>query len=292
MGKYLEYVRVQHGARGALRNRLRTAVLNGLSKVQKDKSGNFARCFCFHYVFDDQQEMFADQLDILAEIGEFVTGSEFASISSGSLACDGRYFHITFDDALTCVADNAYPILLERGIPATVFVNSCMANPDPQDEVIWRQATNYLPGIPVMNWNDIRRIAASAGWQIGAHGRTHTSLAKVSSNARVLRGEIFDCKSEIEKNIPGYSCDLFAWPFGGIQHIDGLSLEAIKQAGFEACFSLVREQVVPGVTDPFLIPRHHIEPHWPLGQLRFFALGGLERARDYSSIQNAERRVS
>jgi peptidoglycan/xylan/chitin deacetylase (PgdA/CDA1 family) len=49
---------------------------------------------------------------------------EFIEISKSNVKLNQNYFHITFDDGLANFYKVVAPILLERKIPATVFVNS------------------------------------------------------------------------------------------------------------------------------------------------------------------------
>jgi len=68
-----------------------------------------------------EPELFAAQLDCLADAGaQFLTVSEIAAaLRSGDLP--GRGVAVTFDDGMTSVAENAAPLLAERGLTSTVF---------------------------------------------------------------------------------------------------------------------------------------------------------------------------
>ena len=59
--------------RGHLRQALRNAAVSGLALNASWPEEPFLRCLYCHYVFDDQEEMFRAQLEMLLAQGTFVT---------------------------------------------------------------------------------------------------------------------------------------------------------------------------------------------------------------------------
>jgi peptidoglycan/xylan/chitin deacetylase (PgdA/CDA1 family) len=116
---------------------------------------------------------------------------------------------ITFDDGLANFGEIAAPLLLEHGLPVTLFVVS---------EAVG--ATNVWPGggdagIPVMrllDWNELGRLA-EAGVTLGAHTRTHPRLETLDANA--VEGEIVDSKARLRAEL-GIDATTFAYPYGSI----------------------------------------------------------------------------
>lgn len=256
-------------ARRFARNRL----LDLRSLLRPSPGERFLRCLYAHYVFDDQRESFEALIDALLTLGEFVSSDEAVSMARGERRIDGRYFHLSFDDGLACIARNAVPVLAARDIRAIVFVNSAVAGgAGERERTTWERATNYRRRLEVMDWD----MLAGSGLEIGAHTRTHRRLSEISHDQTLLRFEIFECKSEIENNI-GRSCKYFAWPFGRMTDVDSPTLRAVREAGFEAAFGGFRMTINPEKINPYMIPRHHFEPHWPLRHVLFFALGGMEK---------------
>lgn len=265
-----ESVRRPASVRAKLRAVLRSALLSLLgASVSPRRPRRQIRFLMGHYVFDDQRRQFERHISMLRTLGEFVSTADALSMLRGEIPVDGSYFHLSFDDGLACLARNALPVLDKARIRALVFVNSAVAAPgaDSAERDAWEKATNYAKALLVMDWNTL----AESGFEIGAHTRTHVCLSSVSTDQALLNREIAGCKAEIEAAL-GRPCRYFAWPFGRRTDVDETSLDVIRNAGFEAAFGGFRAPVVPGRTDPFMIPRHHFEPHWPQSHVRYFAL--------------------
>ncbi|MEM7061308.1 MAG: hypothetical protein AAF557_27335, partial [Pseudomonadota bacterium] len=94
------------------------------------------------------------------------------------------------------------------------------------------------------------------------------------SNSR-MEDEIAGSKADIEARLRS-PCRMISWPYGTRTAADDRSLEFVRRTGYAACFSAIRGQVVPRRTNPFSIPRHHFEAHWPMSQFRYFVHGGWE----------------
>jgi peptidoglycan/xylan/chitin deacetylase (PgdA/CDA1 family) len=90
----------------------------------------------YHKVSDEEQTFskylyvprkvldFKKDLDVLCKYYNPISMQEFMGISKQKDPLKKNYFHITFDDGLSNFYNIAAPILLEKNIPATVFVNS------------------------------------------------------------------------------------------------------------------------------------------------------------------------
>ena len=260
-------VRGPNSLKRRIRGAARSAYLSGRGALRRKAGSRRAlHCIMGHYVFDDQREVFASQIAMLRDRGEFVSTENAVAMVTGAVPVDGHYFHLSFDDGLECLLRNAAPILDAAGIPTLVFVNSALAGgATPTERVQWERATNYATSLRVMDWTQL----AASGFEVGAHSRTHYRLSDISGSEVLLRSEIAGCKTEIEAAL-GRTCDYFAWPFGSHRDIDDTAHRAIRSTGYKASFSAVRESIVPGRTDPYSIPRHHFEPQWPLNHLKYF----------------------
>lgn len=266
-----------------LRRRARDAILTGASLLQRSSSERFVRCLGAHYVFDDQRHDFDRLMMRLRNLGEFITTSDLLEIMRGQNPLDGRYFHLSFDDGLASVWRNGLPILAEREIPATLFINSGVISSDaPVVRVGWERATNYAQSLSVMSWEQLRS-AQDAGFEVGAHTRSHCRLADISSDPERLEVETAGCKRDIEEAL-GTRCRTFAWPFGTLADVNETAIQAIQNAGYDAAFGLMRAPIESSHNSTFAIPRHHFEPQWPWRHVRFFARGGLERRFDLNDL--------
>jgi peptidoglycan/xylan/chitin deacetylase (PgdA/CDA1 family) len=246
-----------------------------LARFSKPKPHPSLRILCCHYVFDDQIAAFDAQIQYLLTIGSFITISDVIDILNGVKALDKHYFHISFDDGFRNIITNAWPVLRNYNVPATFFIPTAIISGD--DEVVRHfclNRANYPDVIDIAKWNDLA-IAQEQGLTIASHTRTHARFCEISHSVAKLEEEIRGSKAEIEKHL-GQPCNYIAWPFGRLSDVDKASLEFVKRAGYRACFGAFRGCVEPRKTNPFCIPRHHIEPHWPLGHVKFFTQGGME----------------
>lgn len=259
-----------------LRAGLRNQLLNLQSTLYRSKNKKFIRCLYSHYVFDDQKKKYEQIIKELKNLGEFIKTDDAYDLISGNTPIDGKYFHLSYDDGLGCLNKNAAPILVELEVPAIIFINSDL--PDTTDIEIrssWESATNYAKPLSILTWKELKHLSQN-GFDIGSHTKTHKKLSDISSNSILLEQEIIGCKSKIEQEL-GLECKYFAWPYGVLPAVDKKSISVVKKAGFKACFGVYRYEIIPGVTNPFLIPRSHFEPQWPVKHIKYFSLGGMEK---------------
>ncbi|MFT5082449.1 MAG: biofilm PGA synthesis lipoprotein PgaB [Lentisphaeria bacterium] len=127
---------------------------------------------------------------------------------------------ITFDDGYRSIYTEAYPRLLKRKWPFTIFVNSL-----PHDD----KNPRYL------SWEQMREMAAH-GATIGNHSDSHTYMIRQRADetymqfAQRRQREIEFAEQRIKKEI-GVSHKLFAYPFG---EYDVKLKKLLKRLGFLA----------------------------------------------------------
>jgi peptidoglycan/xylan/chitin deacetylase (PgdA/CDA1 family) len=137
---------------------------------------------------------------------------------------------ITFDDAWADNHTNALHHLLERRIPATLFV------PSRQLDRPGRMTTAQL------------LETAAAGVSIGAHSRTHPEL--VSCDDAELEWEVRGSREDLE-DLLGTPCTRFAYPAG---QLDARVRAAVASAGFRSAVTATRGWATAGV-DTLAVPR-------------------------------------
>ena len=159
---------------------------------------------------------FAAQLDCLRECGAEVLA--LSDLFAGLL--DHRLPHralaITFDDGLLSVAETAVPLLIERGMRATIF---CVAGRLGGDNR-WSTQPPTAPRRALATSAALADLAA-AGFEIGAHGVQHMPLSKLSPHE--LRREIVDSREMLEQQL-GTPVAGFAYPYGAIPGAAGQAL--------------------------------------------------------------------
>ncbi len=204
---------------------------------------------------------FAAPMDAVAASGrEVMTVAQVARrLATGRDA--SRAVCITFDDGYRSVADHAWPILKQRGMTATTYFVTGMADFRPA----WLQrlfpaifsgdaqearaalekviATGAIPdpaiardpvaafkasaGLPIMSWDEARRLVAE-GMEAGGHTISHPYLTRLRDAEKAT--EIVKGKEQLEKHL-GTNVETFAYPFG--DHDDACK-RIVREAGYTA----------------------------------------------------------
>ena len=256
------------------RERLRGVAISA-SSLWPASRGRFVRCLYLHNVLPRERAAFKHLLREIKTRGDVVSTAVLVEILSGNRPPSGRYFHLSFDDGYANVVCDAAAIMAGEKVTATFFVATGYIRGE-EDAFGFGPVHDYAPNGPwrPASWSELRD-AAAAGFEIGSHSHSHTSLASLSGDSARLRLEIVVSRQIIERNI-GAPCTSFAWPRGRLTDFDARAAQLVRQAGYTACFSGVRGSAVPGKTDRFAIPRHLIEAGWPLAHQRAFLDGRWE----------------
>jgi peptidoglycan/xylan/chitin deacetylase (PgdA/CDA1 family) len=141
----------------------------------------------------------------------------------------GGTLSITFDDGYRDNYEVAAPILERLGLPATFFITSDFINSETVP--FWDRELPFQPGW--MTWDQVRDLVAR-GFTIGGHTMNHIDMGSVDPDT--VRKELVESKARIEREI-GRPVELFAYPFGGEKNINDVSLQLVKDSGFECCMS-------------------------------------------------------
>lgn len=142
---------------------------------------------------------------------------------------------VTFDDALCSVLERAAPILERLGLPGTLFVPTAMVGDD-RPRAAWSGITQWLETqhaaeLELMSWDQIVSLS-EAGWEIGAHARTHPRLPDL--DAAALETELRGSRQDVEARL-ARPCSSLAYPYGAV---DDRVVNATAEAGFAAAAGL------------------------------------------------------
>lgn len=121
---------------------------------------------------------------------------------------------ITFDDGYGNNYTNAYPVLKELGLPATIFI-----------------APALIGSEGFLTWSQVIEMSESAIISIGSHSMTHAYLLDLPEQK--LDIEIFDSKRAIESHIRKEVAS-FSYPLG---HFDDYIRNRVINAGYKIAVS-------------------------------------------------------
>jgi peptidoglycan/xylan/chitin deacetylase (PgdA/CDA1 family) len=162
-----------------------------------------------------------------------------------------RELAITFDDGYRDNFEAAAPVLEKLSLPATFFVVTQMIG---TDVVPWwdreRDARH-----PWMTWDQVRTLHRK-GFDIGGHTRTHADLGRISGTE--AQREILGGRLELEQEL-GAPVELFAYPYGGTDHLTEANRDLVKASGYRCCCSCLGGLNAAG-RSPFHLQRVPISP--------------------------------
>ena len=152
---------------------------------------------------------FVRQMDYLAESGfSTLTHEGLHDWLTRGGPLPPRPIVVDFDDHSMISYKNALPVMKERGLQATMFVVTGLADGDPS-------ICSDMWSVARMRWRELERLV-DGGWLIGAHTRTHLYLGDVPAgpegDARIL-WELEQGQADIRKSL-GVQARHFAYPNG------------------------------------------------------------------------------
>lgn len=174
---------------------------------------------------------FRRHLDVLEEWGAHILPLREAYELLAADALPDRAVALTFDDGYASVVEQAWPLLRERGLPATLFaVSGCLA---PGARFPWDARTDDAELTRLMTAPQLVRAAAE-GLDIGSHTVSHRwlpglSMAEVHTEVRRSRGDLED--------LLGREIRSFAYPMGGW---NGPIRDAVEAAGYDVAITTER----------------------------------------------------
>lgn len=99
-----------------------------------------------------------------------------------------KYVSITFDDGRSDNFEYAYPILKDKGFPATLFCTTGYVDGS------WQKEKSWLSTESALSVEDMKKLRDS-GWEIALHGDRHDMSVTDTRNALTkLSAWGFDCK--------------------------------------------------------------------------------------------------
>jgi peptidoglycan/xylan/chitin deacetylase (PgdA/CDA1 family) len=221
---------------------------------------------CIHPV------IFAEQMAALAEAGcQVMSLSQLATLRANASALPARTVIITFDDAYANFAENAAPLLIERGWTATVFA--------PTGWVGRQSGWEGASGEALMDWRQIRDLT-KAGIEFGSHSVWHRDLTTLDGDE--LSRELTFSQSRLEQEL-GAPARTFAAPYGALN--GKVRAEIARYYDVAVTTRLARTRRTGDLHD---VPRVEMHYFRDIRRWRRFLAG---RADDYFVLRQIARAV-
>jgi peptidoglycan/xylan/chitin deacetylase (PgdA/CDA1 family) len=171
---------------------------------------------------------FARQMSYLKQRGvEFYTASEFVRFFRDNGHFPQKGICLTFDDGWKDTYVNAFPVMRDLGIKATIFlIPSCIG-------AVTAQVTAEGEGTREhMSEPDIREMS-QFGIEFGSHSMNHKLFNEIEIDE--IEPEVVESKNHLE-NLLQKDCEVFAYPAG---FYTSESQKVVEQAGYLAAFSTI-----------------------------------------------------
>jgi peptidoglycan/xylan/chitin deacetylase (PgdA/CDA1 family) len=166
-------------------------------------------------------------LYLLKQGFKFYTASELIEFYKENGVFPPKGISLTLDDGWKDNYTNAFPILRELGIKATIFlVPSCIGQVSAKVVAAGENAREHLTKEEILEMSE-------TGIEFGSHTVNHLHLHKIPADE--VKFEVEESKKQIE-NLLQKPCKVFAYPAG---FFNDTAREAVKNAGYIAGFSTV-----------------------------------------------------
>lgn len=181
---------------------------------------------------------------------------------------------LTFDDGYKNFYTNAFPILREQGLPATVFVTSEFIGDRRAELMKSRLGFEGTPGGVMMTESQLREVSGCESISIGNHSRTHPRLTEVADDD-ALEDEIEGAKLDLEARFQT-SIDSFCYPYGDF---DDDVRELVQKS--HALAVTIAPGLLHGAIDRYALPRIPAHVSEARMRLELTDLGGWIRQRAF-----------
>jgi peptidoglycan/xylan/chitin deacetylase (PgdA/CDA1 family) len=180
---------------------------------------------------------------------------------------------VTFDDGPADFADTTVPILVEHGIPATIYLATAFLD----------DQRPFPYGVPPMSWAALRDTLASGLVTVGSHTHTHALLDRLPDDRAAE--ELDRSTGSIEDHL-GVTATHFAYP-KSLEPSPGAD-RAVRARFRTAALAGTRPNPY-GRTDPFRLARSPIQAGDEMRWFRAKADGGMGFEDDVRRFVNRWR---
>ena len=180
----------------------------------------------------------------------------------GAKPLPGKPIVITFDDGTESVYKEAFPILLDHGFKATVFLTVNFIEKKQMQE---KSFLKYLP----LSWEEIKEMQAN-GFTFYPHSLSHPKLTQIEPEKAFF--EITESKKILEEKL-GKPMGIFSYPYGDInEEVKGMAIKAGYSGAVDAWGGVNTED-----TDVYRLKRIPVFERDGDLQLRLKFIFGMDR---------------
>lgn len=194
-------------------------------------------------VYEDE---FKEQITYLIDEGyKFITPDELKKYLNDEESIPEKSVLLTFDDVDISIYENAFPFLVEKQVPFTIFI------------ITGQVGNEDFKGLKLATWNQIKEMYNSGLATIGGHTHNMHRLDKENNPPFLYNTNVKDFKKDtilsikkIEEEL-GFTPINYAYPYGfGIDETD----EVLLDLGYELIYTL-RPGIVKQDDQLFFIKR-------------------------------------
>ncbi len=215
------------------------AVIRPLRDLLRTLRGSHpVRVFTFHRVTDLCRDgmtvspaVFGRQIEYVKRYHDVVPLERALELLSAGVRLRRPVAVLCFDDGYRSVFEQARPVMNALGVVGTCFVCTDFVGSDR------RFAHDHLSlvrdQLEVMAWQELGDLRET-GWTVGGHTATHARLSLCGQD--VLRDELERPLAALRDRLK-LTAVTMAYPFGGVRDVPRGFADAVRQAGYVACFS-------------------------------------------------------
>ena len=138
-----------------------------------------------------------------------------------------RIATVTFDDAYTCIASHALPVLEKMNVPLTVFVPVAHVG----KYNLWDEKHPEYQRINILSWKEIEQLSQHPLVTFGSHGMTHVSMRCLTEEETVK--SLQESKRLLEEHLQK-PVGCFAFPFGQRKDFGQATPGLLRKIGYKA----------------------------------------------------------
>lgn len=202
-------------------------------------------------------QQFKDEMAYLSD-NHFVTLTmpDYRAYKELGLRLPQKAVIISFDDAQHSVYDTVYPLLLQYGFKAQLYVVTDYA-----------ENKNNQYQHSYMSWDALKDVVRTNTFAIGSHSVSHVALATLKPDQ--IHTEIFDSKRILEEKL-GITVEDFAYPKGSYT---ADIVRELKNAGYKSAVTVEFGMADPKTQDMLMLHRFDINRHVTLDQFKIYVNG-------------------